>query len=533
MNLLVFAIVILLCIILNKISSKIGLPKLLVFIALGIIFGKEGLFQLEFQNYNFAKEISVIALIFIMFYGGFGTKWIMAKPVVLKSAILSTFGVLATSFTTSFFCYYILGINASESFLIGAVISSTDAASVFSILRSNRLNLKYNTASMLELESGSNDPFSYMLTFISLSLIGGTVDSNGIINLVINQIVIAIIVGITIAFITHKILDLIYFESEGMHVIFVFAIALISYSLPDVLGGNGFLSSYIVGIYLGNNRIRNKRQLVHFFDGVTGLFQMIIFFLLGLIASPSKMIEIMPTGISIAFFITFIARPITVFLFLTPFKSPLNKKVLVSWSGLRGAASIVFAIFVIISDSYIENDIFHIVFVIVLFSLSLQGSLIPFLSKKLSMIDDSNNVMKTFNDYSEEVDVQFIKLIIKNSHPWKNKAIRDINIAPGLLLVLIIRDDHRIIPKGDTILQKNDLIVFSASAYEDHKSIKLSELIIDNSHPWLNRNIGSIKYKANRIIILIKRNDEVVIPRGDTIILEKDTLIINEYSKNY
>lgn len=398
-TLLISAIVIIACIVFNKLSSKLGIPMLFAFIILGMFFGSDGFVKIKFDNYRYAENICSASLIFIMFYGGFGTNWNEAKPVVIKSILLSTLGVVSTAIITGIFCHYVLNFPLLESMLLGAVISSTDAASVFSILRSKKLNLKNNTSSMLEIESGSNDPFSYMLTIIVLSIMNGSASKSEIIIMAFTQILFGILFGVLIAKIALLALKKFNFITPGFDAIFVFAIALLGYALPSLIGGNGYLSVYIVGIIMGNYHIENKISLVHFFDGVTGLMQMLIFFLLGLLSFPSQMPKLVIPAIFISLFLTFIARPISTFAILTPFKCPLNQQLLVSWSGLRGAASIVFAIMATTNPAYTSNDIFHMVFCIVLFSILIQGSLIPLIAKRLDMIDEESDVMKTFNDY--------------------------------------------------------------------------------------------------------------------------------------
>ncbi len=527
---LVVSLVIFICLFLNKVSNKLGLPTLLLFIFLGMLFGSDGIFKIYFDNYIVSEYICSIALIFIMFYGGFGTNWERAKPIATKSILLSTIGVILTSLIVGIFCYYILKFEFLESMLIGAVISSTDAASVFSILRSKRLNLKYNTASLLEVESGSNDPCANILTIVILSFMSSQSNDTNILYMVFAQVVYGIVLGIIVALLASVILTKAKFSTEGFASIFVFGVALISYSATTFIGGNGYLSTYITGIILGNKAIPNKKPLVNFFNGITGLMQILIFFLLGLLSFPSQLPKVFLPALAIALFLTFVARPLAVFIILKPFKCPINQQLLISWSGLRGAASIVFAIIPIVSPAYTQNDIFHIVFFIVLFSIAIQGSLIPFVAKKLDMIDDENDVMKTFSDYSEEIPLQFIKLFIGNNHPWKNKRIKEISSLPDILTVLIIRKDKQIVPNGDTLILEEDIVILTGPSLDDEPFGYLTEVKIEKDSDWLNMSLCDIKFNQNKLIILIKRDKEAIIPTGKTIILENDILIIsNQY----
>nr|WP_312577278.1 potassium/proton antiporter [Sedimentibacter sp.] len=525
---LLIAAIILICLSLNKISNKLGMPMLFAFIMLGMLFGSDGLLKIQFDNYAISEKVCSVSLIFIMFYGGFGTNWSKAKPIAVKAVLLSSFGVILTSVTTGFFCFYILKFDFWESMLIGSVISSTDAASVFSILRSKHLNLKYNTASILEVESGSNDPFSYMLTIMVLSVMSGQSGGSHFIFMVSTQIIYGIIVGIFVALTAEFGLSKFKFTTDGFDTIFVFSMALVAYSVATLIGGNGYLSTYIAGIILGNKPIPKKKTLVHFFDGITGLMQMLIFFLLGLLSFPSQLPKVLLPALAVALFLTFISRPLSVFAILSPFRCPLNQRLLISWSGLRGAASIVFAIMATVSPAYMKNDIFHIVFFIVLFSISIQGSLIVFMAKRLNMIDDDSNVMKTFSDYSDEIPIQFIKLSIFVNHPWINKKIKDVQLLPDVLLVLILRGNDRLVPKGNTTVKEGDIIVLSALSMQDNLGIYLTDLKIEKDSAWLNKPLSEIKLGADKLAIVIKRNNKVVIPNGKTIIKEGDILVINQ-----
>lgn len=525
---LIVTVIILLCLFLNKLSSKIGIPVLLAFIILGMLFGTDGLLKISFDNYRIAEEICTVSLIFIMFYGGFGTNWKQAKSVAGKAVLLSTVGVLLTAVTTGFFCYGVLHFRFWESMLIGAVLSSTDAASVFSILRSRQLNLKDNTASMLEMESGSNDPCSYMLTVIILAVMKGGFTGGSLLRLIVLQLVFGILIGVIVAAFGAWVLSQMKNTGDGVDTIFVFSMALLAYAGAAVLGGNGYLSTYLAGLILGNRPLHNKKSLVHFFDGLTGLMQMLIFFLLGLLAFPSALPGIIPVAFAIALFLTFVARPVSVFAILTPFRCPVRQQLLVAWSGLRGAASIVFAILATVDPAYTKNDLFHIVIFIVLFSISIQGSLLGFIARRLDMIDDRNNVMKTFSDYSEEVPVEFVKIAVKKNHPWSGKKIRDIVSLPDLLLVLVLRGEERIVPNGDTVIREGDRIVLSALSPEEHLGLYLSEISIDKESPWIGLPLSRVKLEEGSLVLVLMREDQVKIPNGNTVIRENDILVVSQ-----
>jgi len=250
--------------------------------------------------------------------------------------------------------------------------------------------------------------------------------------------------------------------------------------------------------------------------------------LLGLLSFPSKLPQIAGTALAIALFLTFVARPLSVFAILTPFRCPLSQQLLVSWAGLRGAASIVFAIMATVHPAYMKHDVFHIVFFIVLFSISLQGSLIPWISKKLKMIDDDSNIMKTFSDYSEEVPVEFVQISITPCHGWAGRAIKDIALMPELLLVLILRGKERIAPKGDTVLLPGDTLILSALSVRSEITCSLTEVTISKDSQWLGKALAELELEDEKLVMLIKRKNKVLIPHGKTKIREGDVLVLSQ-----
>ncbi len=321
---IICGLVLLICITSSKVLYKFGVPMLLIFIILGMLFGSDGVVGIYFDNYELTRELCSFGLVFIMFYGGFGTNWKEAKPVARESILMSTFGVIITSGLTGLFCYFVLKTSLLEGLLIGSIVGSTDAASVFSILRSQKLNLKGEIASILEVESGSNDPIAYMLTLIVLTLMnnGGI---SPIAPIVIGQIIFGILIGVILSKLTVYIMRNANFEVDGFYTIFITAIAILSYALSEWVGGNGYLSVYIAGIIIGNSKIPHKRSLVHFFDGVSWIMQIMLFFVLGLLAFPSELPSVIGSSILISIFMIIIARPIATFGVLSWFKIPFKQ----------------------------------------------------------------------------------------------------------------------------------------------------------------------------------------------------------------
>lgn len=518
--------------ILNRISSKIGIPALLAFIVLGMCFGRDGIFNFDISSVKLAEQACTIALIFIMFYGGFGTNWNMIRPVFKKATLMASLGTVLTALLIGVFCRFVLMIPTFEAFLLGSVVSSTDAASVFSILKSENLSLKNNTDSLLEMESGANDPFAFMLTIGVISMIQGEASGSAIIILLIQQIFFGIVIGLVLAFLTLKTLEEFRFEDEGFQLAFMIAIALLSYTLPNSIGGNGFLSTYIVGVYLGNKLTLNKKSMVHMFDGITSLMQIMTFFILGILASPIEIVRNLPMGIVITIFIAFIARPLASYVILRPQRASTGQIAVVSWAGLRGASSIVFATMATVSVNNLSTDIFHTVFCVVILSILILGTTLKKVSSKMQMIDPEGNIFKTFNDYSEEVDMDFVSATIDANSIWVGKSVKSMGLPSDLLIALINRDGLEIIPNGKTIIRENDELVISASTFNRHLyDIDLKEILIDRNHQWKNKTLAEVTIPENFLVIMIKRNTKTIVPNGSTVLREGDTIVLNTFKK--
>ena len=522
--LILIAFVILTSIWLNSLSSRMGIPALLAFMLLGMLFANNGLWPVRFDNYDMAKETCTVALIFIMFYGGFGTRWDAVKPVVRESVLLATLGVVLTAGLTGVFCHFVLGWEWLESLLFGSVMGSTDAASVFSILRSKRLGLRNNTAPMLEMESGSNDPAAYMCTAILLSVMNGSASGGGIAWNIFAQIAFGAGCGVGIAWLATRVFRKMSFTADGFDSLFIFSTAIAAYAIPALIGGNGYLSAYLVGIILGNEEFRGKRSLVSFFDGITGLMQMLLFFLLGLLARPTLMHKAILPALAIFAFMLLVARPVAVFGILTPFKKySFKQQTLISFVGLRGAASVVFAIMAMMDPAFLQNDIFNIVFVVVLLSITVQGSLIPWAAKKLDMVDPGADVMKTFNDYSEGTDMNFGRIAITPDSTWAGKQIRELGLPRNVLIALVVRGPQRIQPGGNTLLLPGDEVITLTRGYAD-TSTSLEEKTIKADSRRVGERIADQPGKG--LIVLVRRGEENIIPSGDTVLQAGDRIVI-------
>lgn len=522
--LLLMGFIILVCILLNRFLEKIPIPSLLIFIALGMLFGENGLFHIVFDDYVAVNTICSVSLVFIMFYGGFGTNIRAARPVLAPALCLSTLGVIGTAAAVAAFAHLALALPWMECLLIGGVIASTDAASVFNILRSKNLALKHHTDSLLEIESGSNDPMAYMLTTAVISLMQG--DSLSIPLLFAMQLVIGAACGVLFGLVAVRLLHHPLLASHQSHTIFLFAVMLLAYALPAVCGGNGYLSVYLCGVWIGNASLPQKKYLVHFFDVLTHVAQVLIFFLLGFLVTPAELPSVFLPALALMLFLTLAARPAVTAIILAPFRAPVRQIGLVAWSGLRGAASIVFAIAAVLSAVPTTYNLYDLVFCMVLLSISIQGTLLPLVADRLKMIDPTADVRCTFNDYQEDSDIAFIKLHLDATHPWCGQTLSQLKLPPDLLVAMVIRETDLMVPTGSTRLAPGDLLVLAARSFEEREHLTLYEFVIERNNRWVGCPLAEIPQAHSNRVILIKRGMTTLIPAGSTAVQAGDILVI-------
>lgn len=454
MNTLIITGILLLALVAIRISSKSGLPALLLFLGLGIAFAAGGW---HFNDYGLADQIASMSLMVIMFYGGFGTNWSMGQSVAREAILLSSLGVVLTAGLTGLFCHYVLHFGLMESMLLGAVVGSTDYASVSNILVSKKLNLKYNTASLLEIESGSNDPTAYTMTMVFLAILAGSDLSIPV--LIFRQVFFGGLVGFSLGYLCLEVVKKYKFNEDGLFVVFIAALMLGVYGMSNLIGGNGFLALYIAGIILGNHEYVGKKEVVFFYDGLSHLVQIMLFFLLGLLSSPRAIFHALPLGLMIMLFMTLVARPLSVLGLMAPFRLKKNQLALVSLAGIRGAAAIAFAIMAVNTGVDLDIDLFHIVFAICLFSLLIQGSLMAWATKVLKMFDPNDTVLKTFNYYQDKSELGFIQTRVTDQSMFVGRRIKDLKMVFNFIIAKIERDGKTIIPRGETVLKEGDIIV--------------------------------------------------------------------------
>lgn len=445
-----------------KLSDNIGAPTLLLFLALGMLAGSEGPGGIYFDDAHLAQSVGIIALAFILFAGGLDTKWDEVKPVFWHATRLATIGVFITACAVGLFAAALLHIPLSLGMLLGAVISSTDAAAVLSVLRAKNVSLQGRLKPLLELESGSNDPMAVFLTVGIIQFL--TVPEKGlgsIVLLFVIQMVVGVVSGLGLGRAMVFLLNRLRLSYEGIYPVFTLACAAFIYGATQTIGGSGFLAVYVAGIVAGNSEFVQKKSLLRFFDGLAWLSQIAMFLTLGLLVYPSHLVPVLGIGLLIAGFLMLVARPVSVFLCLSFTGLQRNEKVLISWVGLRGAVPIVLATFPLLAGLPDADTIFNVVFFTVLMSALLQGWSLPFVARLLRLDAPLEQKRRYPIEFApvEGVDTELVDLIVPYHASIAGKSIVELEMPEDSLVVLISRDDNFIVPSGGTILQESDTVL--------------------------------------------------------------------------
>lgn len=476
--LLTLSILFFISILAQKAGHRFGVPALLLFLAVGMVFGTDGL-GIAFDNIEIAQTIGSVALCIILFSGGMDTKLDDIKPILPQGVILATVGVLLTALFTGLAVWYILGktmesagVGFLTALLLAATISSTDSASVFSILRSKGLHLKNNLKPMLELESGSNDPMAYVLTITIISLLQMDTEPNYW--LAFGDLLLQLIIGGAAGYLLGKLAvyinNHIKIENKSLYPILVFTFCIFIFSITYYLKGNGYLAVYIGGVVIGNSRFVHKRSSLNFFDGIAWMSQLVMFLTLGLLINPSELIPIIIPGLIISFIMIFVTRPVSVFLSLLPFpKMGIKDKVFISWVGLRGAVPIIFAITVLAADFSYSRLIFNIVFFCTLVSLIIQGTSLPLVAKWLGLAEepDRANELHDFDvEFSDEIKSVTSEIKVTVNALTNGAHLMDLKLPEKTIVVMVKRDGKYFVPNGKTILHPSDMLLVITDDYD-------------------------------------------------------------------
>lgn len=457
-------------ILISKTSYRFGVPTLLLFLIVGMVFGSDGV-GLQFHNAGTTQFVGMLALSVILFTGGMDTKISDIRPIMTQGLILSTVGVVLTTVFVGLFAWALTNFtplpfefSLLTSMLLAAMMSSTDSASVFNLLGSQRMNLKENLKPMLELESGSNDPMAYLLTLLLIQLIGSTDDwsaSSIAINLVV-QFAVGTLIGFAIGKASAWLINRIQLNNQSMYSVLLLSMVFISFTLTEMLQGNPYLAVYITGVVIGNERLVNRKEMNTFMNGLTWLAQIVMFLTLGLLVNPTELVDILLIATLIALFMIFVARPLTVYLCLLPFRDMSNKaRLFVSWVGLRGAVPIIFATYPILADIPQAHTLFNIIFTITLISLLLQGMSISWMAKRLNLdLPEEKDGNEFGVELPEELETNLSDLVLTPEMLANGNRLMDMDIPENTLVIMIKRGTEYIVPNGQAQLQVGDVLLF-------------------------------------------------------------------------
>ncbi|MDE6449186.1 MAG: potassium/proton antiporter [Muribaculaceae bacterium] len=465
----------------GKMSYRVGLPLLLVFLLVGMGFGCDGL-GIHFNDMHTAQFVGMIALCIILFSGGLSMRYKAIRPVIVPGLVLSTVGVCLTALFTGLFIWWLSGMAWTNihfallpSLLLAATMSSTDSASVFGILGSRHVGLRHNLRPMLELESGSNDPMAYMLTIVLITSLtpGGEVSAGGILVQLLLQFGVGAAMGFAMGY-GARWLSRAYMnmcrrqggedssQSTAMLTILILGSVFLTFSLATDLHGNGYLAVYILGIYLGNTELPNKRGIVKFVDGFTWLSQIVVFLMLGLLVNPAEMVDVAPVSLLIGMFMIVAGRPLSVMLSLLPFKGIGGRsRLFVSWVGLRGAVPIIFATYPVIADVEGAGQIFNIVFFVTLLSLLVQGTTVIYSARKLGLTEaEGDGGVDDFGvDLADNLPTTLHTLTLTPGMLERGNTLKDIQLPAGTLVMMVRRGDSYIVPNGTRKLHPGDRLL--------------------------------------------------------------------------
>jgi potassium/hydrogen antiporter len=439
-------------------TQRLRVPAGLIFLAIGMLAGSEGLGGIAFDDYQFAFRIGSAALALILFDGGLNTPLDTLRRAIGPAGLLATVGVVGTMFGVAFVANR-LGLPWTSSFLLGAIVSSTDAAAVFSVLRSNGIQLKHRVAGTLEVESGINDPVAVILmTLLTRQLLGERVSIWLAVLDVLREIAIGAACGVAIGAGARWLLARTRLPASGLYSVMTLATALFAFSIPTLIHGSGFLGVYVAAVALGAGRVPYGTALRRIHDSLAWLGQVAMFLVLGLLVYPSQLLEAAWVGTIVGLALTFVARPVMVALCLLPFRFPRNDVLYVGWVGLRGAVPIILATFPVLAGAPGAARLFNIVFFIVVLNALLPGTTVPWMTRRLGLVSEDPpppDAVLTIESFSR-LDGELLSYYVDEALPVAGMTLQELPFPEGAAVTMIVRGRELIAPKGDTRLEVGD-----------------------------------------------------------------------------
>ena len=478
---LVGALLLFVAVMAGKVAYRFGAPALLLFLGVGMLFG---LNFISYRSVEMTQFVGMIALCIILFTGGMDTKFSEIKPIIGPGVVLATVGVVMTAFVLAGFVWLVapwlgIGIPFALALLLASTMSSTDSASVFSILRSKKQGLKQNLRPLLELESGSNDPMAYMMTILLISVVSNTSSGVGLgmsVVFFVVQMVVGALSGYLIGRLAVWTINRIKLANHSLYSVLLLAFIFFSFAFTDLIKGNGYLAVYLSGLVIGNHKLEQKRPLTVFFDGFTWLMQIVMFLTLGLFVNSNELLEprVLILGGLVGAFMILVARPLTVFTCLLPFRKFTTKaRLYVSWVGLRGAVPILFAIYPLMA--HVENAglLFNVVFLGTIISLLVQGTTVSGMANLLGLAYEERESAFSV-DMHQDMKSALTEVEVNETMLESGHTLKDITLPENTLVMMVCRDGEYFVPQGKTELKLGDkLLVISdrseelATTYKD------------------------------------------------------------------
>lgn len=474
---LVGAMLLFVAVMAGKVAHRFGAPALLLFLGVGMLFGWE---FISFNSPELTQFVGMVALCIILFTGGMDTRFQDIRPVIGPGLVLATFGVILTALILAFFVWLIapwldFSLSFSAALLLAATMSSTDSASVFSILRSKKQGLREQLRPLLELESGSNDPMAYMLTLLMISVLSHSGNTGIAFNIVyvIVQLVVGALSGYVIGRAAVWSINRINLENTSLYSVLLLAFIFFSFAFTDLLHGNGYLAVYIAGLVVGNYQITQKRTLTVFFDGFTWLMQIVMFLMLGLLVNTRELFdpEVLILGGLVGFFMIAVARPISVVLCLLPFRKFTTKaRLYVSWVGLRGAVPILFATYPLIAGLNHADLLFNVVFLSTIISLVVQGTTVSGMANVLGLAYEERESSFKVN-MQEDISSALTEVEVSSAMLTAGATLKEISLPEHTLVMMIYRDGTYFVPQGNTELLVGDKLLVISDRSEELESV--------------------------------------------------------------
>jgi cell volume regulation protein A len=466
-----FGILLLVSVLASKASAKLGIPALVLFIVLGMLAGADGPGGLVFENFKFAQMLGELALACIIFSGGLDTQWESVKPLIWRAVSLSTLGVAISCGLVALFSVHILGFSWPEGLLLGAIVSSTDAAAVFSVLRARSINLRRRLIPLLKIESGSNDPMAVFLTVMFIQVIQRP-ESTGI--ALFGSFLMQMSFGLVFGWITGRLarwlMAHIRLEYDGLYPAITIAVMLLAFGGSHVIGGNGYLAVYVCGLTLGKENFLHRISLIQFHDGLAWLMQISMFLTLGLLTYPSKLMKFAGVGLLLAFFLMIVARPVAVYVSLALARMRRRERLFIAWGGLRGAVPIILAIFPLLAGVPRSEEMFHLVFFVVMVSVLIQSTTLPLVARWLGVV-----VPPDKDEYLPKAGSDLIEIIVAPGSRADRQMVVNLGLPSTALLVLLRRRDRGYVPRGSTILQAGDQITLATRKQDGEELRRMFE----------------------------------------------------------